>query len=75
MSLARGPPLQPQFDILKIHIDGNPPLWVEAAETLDTAKTRVKELLRLDPAMEFIIFNQQTQDTISVNFRRTGVLD
>ena len=66
--------MQPQFDILKIHIDGNP-LWVEAVETLDTAKTRVRELLRLDPATEFIIFNQQTQDTISVKFRRTGVLD
>ena len=66
--------MQPQFDILKIHIDGNP-LWVEAAETLDTAKTRVRELLRLDPATEFIIFNQQTQDTISVKFRRMGVLD
>jgi len=66
--------LQPQFDILKIHIDGNP-LWVEAVETLDTAKTRVRELLRLDPATGFIIFNQQTQDTISVKFRRTGVLD
>ena len=74
MSLARGPPLQPQFDILKIGKGGNP-FWVEAAETLDTAKTRVKELLRLDPATEFVIFNQQTQDTISVNFRRTGVLD
>ena len=57
--------MQPQFDILKIHIDGNP-LWVEAAETLDAAKTRVKELLMLDPATEFVIFNQQAQETISV---------
>jgi hypothetical protein len=57
--------MQPQFDILKIRKDENPH-WVEAAETLDTAKTRVKELLTLDPAREFVIFNQETQETISV---------
>jgi hypothetical protein len=57
--------MQPQFDILKIRKDENPH-WVEAAETLDAAQTRVKELLRLDPATEFIIFNQQAQETISV---------
>jgi hypothetical protein len=57
--------MQPQFDILKIRKDENPH-WVEAAETLDTAKTRVTELLRSDPATEFVIFNQQTQETISV---------
>ena len=57
--------MQPQLDIFKIADDGNP-LWVEAAETLDAAKTRVKELLRLDPATEFVIFNQETQDRISI---------
>jgi hypothetical protein len=66
--------MQPQFDILKIGKDGNP-LWVEAAETLDAAKTRVIELLQLDPATEFVIFNQKNQETISVKFGCTGVLD
>jgi hypothetical protein len=57
--------MQPQFDIFKVDKNGTP-LWVEAAETLDAAKTRTKELLKLDPGAEFVIFNQQTQGTISV---------
>ena len=56
--------MQPRFDIFKIADDGNP-LWVEASETLDAAKARVKELLKVQSA-EYVIFNQETQDKISV---------
>jgi hypothetical protein len=53
------------FDIFKIGEDGKP-LWIEAAETLDAAKTIVKQLLTSDSPVEYVIFNQQTQDKISI---------
>lgn len=56
--------MQPQLDIFKVSKDGTP-VWVEAAETLDAAKARVKELLKVQPA-EYVIFNQETQDSISI---------
>jgi len=57
--------MQSSFDIFKVSKNGIL-LWVEAVETLDAAKTRVKDLLKVDPAMEYVIFNHETQDRISV---------
>jgi hypothetical protein len=53
------------FDIFKVGKD-EIPVWVEAAETAAAVKTRVKELFKLDPAAEYVIFSQQTQNKISV---------
>ena len=57
--------MQPPFDIFKLSKD-NIPVWVEAVETLDAASARVKELLKLQPIADYLIFNQQTQDKVSV---------
>jgi hypothetical protein len=57
--------MQPQFDIFKI--SKNEFLrWVEAAETVDAAKIRVHQLLKSDAAGDYLVFNQQTQEKISV---------
>jgi hypothetical protein len=55
----------PPFDLLKVETDGTT-RWLEAAETLDAAKARVDELLKLYPTVEYMIFSQQTQNKISV---------
>ena len=57
--------MQPPFDIFKLSKD-NIPVWVEAVETLDAANARVKELLKLRPIADYLIFNQRTQDKVSV---------
>lgn len=56
--------LQP-FDILKVE-NNKSPVWIGAAETLEAARARIQELQKLNPAMEFVIFNQKTQDKIFV---------
>jgi hypothetical protein len=55
----------PPFDLFKIDTDGTT-RWLEAAETLDAAKTQVNELLKLHPTAEYMIFSQQTQNRICV---------
>lgn len=55
----------PPFDIFKVGKD-EVPVWVEAAETVTAVKTKVKELFKLDPTAEYVIFSQQTQERISV---------
>ena len=56
--------MTPHFDIFKIKDDGSP-LWVEAAETFDAASARAKELLKVEPAVEYVIFDQETQESIT----------
>ena len=48
-----------QFDIFVIEPDGSL-RWCEAAETLDSAKRRVREIAKSSRAGQFVIFNQQT---------------
>ena len=42
------------------------PVWVESAEAVAGVKTKVKDLFKLDPTAEYVIFSQQTQNKISV---------
>ena len=54
----------PPFDIFKV--EDEIPRWLETAETLDAALTRINELAKLWPESEFVIFSQQTQNRISI---------
>ena len=63
----------PPFDIFRVRPDGAT-LWVEPAATLDAAKTRVEELLKVEPTAEFWIFSRQTQNKLSVTFRETRLI-
>ena len=63
--LARGSTMQPQFDIFRIS-QNEFLLWVEAAETIAAAKIRVHELLKSDATADYLVFNQKTQEKISV---------
>jgi hypothetical protein len=52
----------PTYDIFK-RSDGETLVWVEAVRDLDAANARIKELQK--GSMEvFVVFNQQTQQTI-----------
>ena len=53
------------FDVFQVDKTGIP-LWVETAETLETAKGRVGEMLQLNPTGEYMILNQRTQNKIYV---------
>jgi hypothetical protein len=57
-------PMLPPFDVFKVNTDGST-LWVGAAESLEAAKARVEELLKLNLQTEFVIFSQRTQNKLS----------
>ena len=62
------------FDILKKLPDGGI-VWIEAAESIESARERIKLFANLKPA-EYVIFCHQTQSTIVVPwvpFSRSGV--
>jgi hypothetical protein len=49
----------PPFDIFRV--EDEIPRWLETVETLDAAKTRIRELAKVWPEAEYVIFSQQTQ--------------
>ena len=51
------------FNIFEVDKTGIP-LWVETAKTLEAAKARVGEMLKLNPTVEYMIFSQHKQGTI-----------
>lgn len=52
------------FDILRVLKDGAP-LWMEAAQTLEEAKTRVRQLAAIQPG-SYVIFSQKTGNKIVI---------
>jgi hypothetical protein len=56
--------MQSPFDIIRIE-NGETLAWVEAAESLTDAKCRVWELI-LDSPGEYIVYNQETKQLISL---------
>jgi hypothetical protein len=54
----------PPFDIFRV--EDEIPRWLETVETLDAAKTRIRELAKVWPEAEYVIFSQQTQNRISI---------
>jgi hypothetical protein len=52
------------YDILNKDVFGNP-IWVEAVEDLRKACVRVEELALHSPG-EYIVFNQQTSQVVSM---------
>lgn len=55
-------PLSP-FDILKRHDDGSF-LWIEAAQNLELAQARLRELCARAPG-EYFVFDQKTQQIVA----------
>lgn len=53
----------PPFDVFKV-VRGEP-LWVEAVPTLDAAKARVQELMRVHRC-EYLILSHTTGNKISI---------
>ena len=54
---------QAAYDIFRKDLLGRP-LWIEAAQDLETANLRVKELVEHTPA-EYVVFSQETQKIVS----------
>jgi len=53
----------PPFDILRVDAGGL--RWMQASATLEEAKARVAELMRVQPC-EYMIISQQTGHKISI---------
>jgi len=51
------------FDLFRV-VAGNP-IWIETAQTLDAAKTRIDELMRAD-SCEYLILSQKTGKQLSI---------
>jgi hypothetical protein len=51
------------FDLFKKDLLGTP-LWIEAAQDLETAKARMSELAVCSPA-EYFVFSQESQSIVS----------
>jgi hypothetical protein len=55
-------PLTP-FDILKRHDDGGF-IWIEAAQDLEAARSRLRDLSARAPG-EYFVFDQKTQEIVA----------
>lgn len=53
------------YDILKTDSQGKP-IWVEAVGNLQSAKSRVSELIQANPGQDYVVFSQKTQKLIPI---------
>jgi hypothetical protein len=51
------------FDVIKVDVDETL-IWIEAAESLTSAKIRARELVSWSPG-EYLVFDQGTQELVA----------
>ena len=57
--------MTPAFDIFRVDQDGAL-IWCEAANSLEVAKSRIRNFAAAGKTAEFIIFDQKTQERVVV---------